>query len=82
MELNQSVRDNTSFEKYRSLGYDHEKLFMSYKDYLNEGQKEKGSEFVAETITDNGTKAKTFFKMAYRCYEVIYGYGSWIFFCN
>ncbi len=41
VELNQSVRDNTSFEKYRSLGYDHEKLFMSYKDYLNEGQKEK-----------------------------------------
>ena len=36
VELNQSVRDNTSFEKYRSLGYDHEKLFMSYKDYLNE----------------------------------------------
>lgn len=62
VELNQSVRDNTSFEKYRSLGYDHEKLFMSYKDYLNEGQKEKGSEFVAETITDNGTKAKTFSK--------------------
>lgn len=51
--LGQSVWNNAVFKKYRGQGYDHEKLFMSYKDYLNEGQKGKGSEFVAGKIKNS-----------------------------
>lgn len=60
--LDRSLQNNMTFKKYRSLGYVHDKLFASYRDYIKEGQIEKGSEFVAATLTDNGTKAKTFSK--------------------
>lgn len=62
IELDQVVRDDIFFEKYRRAGYDHEKLFTSYIDYLNERRKEKESEFVGGMITDNGTKEKAFSK--------------------
>ncbi|MCD7836891.1 MAG: hypothetical protein LUG83_09660 [Lachnospiraceae bacterium] len=62
VEFDQVVRDDIFFEKYRRAGYDHEKLFTSYRDYLNEERKEMGSEIVGEMITDNGTKAKAFSK--------------------
>lgn len=52
VELDQVVRDDIFFEKYRRAGYDHEKLFASYRDYLHEERKEMGSEIVGEMITD------------------------------
>lgn len=60
--LGQVICNNTAFKKYKSQGYDHEQLFVSYKDFLNERQDEEGSELVAGTITDKGIKAKKFSK--------------------
>ena len=60
--LGRTICNNTAIKKYKSQGYDHEKLFTSYKDFSNERQNEKGSEFVAGTVTDKGTKAKNFSK--------------------
>lgn len=60
--LGQTICNNVAFKKYKSQGYDQELLFASYTDYLNEKQDEEGSELVAGTITDKGTKAKNFSK--------------------